>query len=54
MGSGKIYAKAYMRKTAGLLSRDGEAKLQPVLVPGSYNPFVLVNHSPTICLNPPY
>jgi hypothetical protein len=36
--------------------RDGEAafSLQSAVLPEGHNPFVLVNHSPTICLNPPF
>jgi hypothetical protein len=41
-------------KQAGLLARDDAANLQPAPVPERQNPFVLVNYSPTICLNPPF
>jgi len=36
------------------LSREKAADLQPASVPEGQNPFVLVNYSPTICLNPPF
>jgi hypothetical protein len=41
-------------KQGGLLARDHAAGLQPASVPEGQNPFVLVNYSPTICLNPPF
>ena len=33
-------------------SREGSRGLQPARLPWRPNPFVLVNYSPTICLNP--
>jgi hypothetical protein len=39
----------------GYRCRARSRALQPAAPPEGYNPFVLVNYSPTICLNPrPY
>jgi hypothetical protein len=43
----------FPKKGQGLLARGDEAGLQLVSVLQGHNPFVLVNYSPTICLNPP-
>ena len=47
-----------LRHTAGVTEarqaqRRGNRDLQPAPAPQRHNPFVLVNYSPTICLNPP-
>jgi hypothetical protein len=50
---GEGFAPADRSGQAGFLSRDKGLNLQPALPPHDQKPFVLVNYSPTICLNPP-